>query len=52
MAFLDGKDFVSPEHIMKIVKPVLGHRIILSYEASIDNLKSDQVAYEIAEGQI
>lgn len=52
MAFLDGKDFVSPEHIMKIAKPVLGHRIILSYEASIDNLRSDQVAHEIAEGQI
>ncbi|MDD0854618.1 AAA family ATPase [Halobacteriovorax sp. GB3] len=52
MAFLDGKDYVAPEHILKIVKSVLGHRILLSYEATIDDIKADQVAMEIAQGQI
>ncbi|MCK5072173.1 MAG: AAA family ATPase [Bacteriovoracaceae bacterium] len=49
MAFMDGKDFVSPEHLFKIIPSVLGHRIILTYEASIDNIKGGEVAMEIAQ---
>lgn len=49
MAFLEGKDFVSPEHLLKIVPDVLGHRIILTYEASIDQIKSRDLALRIAE---
>lgn len=49
IAYMDNKDFVSPEHILKIVPGVLGHRLILTYEASIDNLKGSQVAKKIAE---
>jgi len=52
MAFMDGKDYVAPEHILKIVPSVLGHRIILSYEATIDNIKADQVALEIAQNLV
>jgi MoxR-like ATPase len=48
MAFMDGKDFVSPEHILKIVPSVLGHRMILTYEATVDNLNSRTIALEIA----
>lgn len=48
MAFKDDKDFVTPEHIMRIVPDVMGHRIILSYEANIDNLKSRDVATKVA----
>ena len=44
MAFMDNKDFVSPDHVMKVVPSVLGHRIIMSYEASLDNLDSRVVA--------
>ena len=28
-AFLDGSDFVSPEHVLSISKAVLGHRVLL-----------------------
>lgn len=49
MAFLEGKDFVSPEHLLKIVPDVLGHRILLTYEASIDQIKSRDLALRIAE---
>jgi len=52
MAFLDGKDFVSPEHVLKIVPGVLGHRLILSYEATIDNFKGADVALKIAKSLI
>lgn len=52
MAFMDGKDFVSPDQILKIVPSVLGHRMILSYEASIDNFKGSDVALKIAKSLV
>ena len=45
---MDGKDFVSPEHILSIVPSVLGHRIIPSYEAQIDKLNTRNIAAAIA----
>jgi MoxR-like ATPase len=49
MAFMEGKDFVTPEHILKIVPSVLGHRILLTYEASVDNIKGRDVAGQVAQ---
>ncbi len=49
MAFLEGKDFVTPEHVMKIAPAILGHRILLTYEASVDNLNPRSIAREIAQ---
>jgi MoxR-like ATPase len=48
IAFMEGKDYVAPEHILKIVPSVLGHRMILSYEASIDNIQGHDLALKIA----
>jgi MoxR-like ATPase len=47
-AFMDGKDFVSPEHILSVVPAILGHRIIPSYEAQIDKLNTRNLAAAIA----
>lgn len=47
-AFMDGKDFVSPEHLMSIVPSVLGHRVIPSYEAQIDKLNTRNLVATIA----
>jgi len=47
-AMMAGRDFVTPEDIIKISPSVLGHRIILSYEAQVDQIKSNQVISEIA----
>lgn len=47
-AFMDGKDFVSPDHILSIVPSVMGHRIIPSYEAQIDKLNTRNLAAAIA----
>ncbi len=52
MAFMEGKEFVTPDHILKIVPSVLGHRLILSYEAAIDNFKSTDVALKIAKSLV
>lgn len=47
-AFMDGKDFVSPDNILSIVPSVMGHRIIPSYEAQIDKLNTRNLAAAIA----
>ncbi len=47
-AFMDGKDYVSPEHILSIVPSVLGHRVIASYEAQIDKLNTKNLVASIA----
>lgn len=52
MAFMEGKEFVTPDHVLKIVPSVLGHRMILSYEAAIDNYKGSDVALKIAKSLV
>ncbi len=47
-AFMDGKDFVSPEHILSIVPSVMGHRVIPSYEAQIDKINTRHMVATIA----
>ena len=41
-AWLDGRDFVTPEDIQIIAPDVLRHRIILSYEAEADGITPDR----------
>ncbi len=47
-AFMAGKDYVSPEEVMAIVPDVLGHRIILTYEATIDQMNTRNISLKIA----
>ncbi|MCF8058178.1 MAG: AAA family ATPase [Bacteriovoracaceae bacterium] len=47
-AFMEGSDFVSPEHVLKVVPEVIGHRMILSYEATLDKMDERDIALEIA----
>lgn len=51
-AFMAGKEFVSPEHILSIVEGVLGHRVLLTYEAIIDKIDVKKLVYEIASEQV
>jgi len=48
-AWLNGRDFVSPDDIQAVVHNVLRHRIILSYEAQADGITKDQVISRIVE---
>lgn len=52
VAFLDGSDFVSPDHILKVVPQVLGHRVLLSYEAQIDNLDVRKIVTDLGEKMV
>ena len=46
-AWMDGKDFVSPDNIRAIVHDCLRHRLILSYDANADGVTTDKVLDEI-----
>jgi len=46
-AFLRGKDHVSPVDIALVIKDVLRHRIILSYEAEAMNITTDDIISKI-----
>jgi MoxR-like ATPase len=43
VAAIDGRDFVIPEDIKKVVTPVLRHRILLSPEREMEGLSTDTV---------
>ncbi len=42
-AWLQGKDYVSPDDIQAVAKEVLRHRIILSFEAEANDISADDV---------
>lgn len=42
-AWLQGRDFVSPDDVRAIAHDVLRHRILLTFEAEADGVNSDQV---------
>lgn len=46
-AFLRGRGYVTADDIKSIAYHVLRHRLILSYEAEAENLKSDDVIKEV-----
>ncbi len=48
IAYMDGKDYVSPDHLMRIIPDVLGHRILMTYEAEIDGITGRDAAIKIA----
>jgi len=46
-AWLNDRDFVTPEDIQTIAPDVLRHRIILSYEAEAEGVTTDQCVEEL-----
>ena len=46
-AWLDQRDFVSPDDIQAIAFDVLRHRVILSYEAEADGITPDNFIHEL-----
>ncbi|SNS39428.1 MoxR-like ATPase [Belliella buryatensis] len=47
IAAIDGRDFVIPEDIKKVVTPALRHRILLSPEREMEGMSTDTVIYGI-----
>jgi len=46
-AWLDGRDFVTPEDIQSMAFDVLRHRLLLNYEAEASGLTTDDVIREL-----
>ena len=46
-AWLQGRDFVSPDDVQEIYVDVLRHRILLSYEAEADGWTADQILQKL-----
>jgi MoxR-like ATPase len=51
MAWLNGRDFVTPDDIKAVAAPTLRHRLILRPEALLDGLKVDEVVRSLL-GQV
>ena len=49
MAYLRGKEYVSPVDVALIVKELMRHRIVLSYEAEADGVSADAVIEKVIE---
>jgi len=47
LAALNGRDFVIPDDVKRLVPPILRHRLVLAANAEIDGLTSDKVLGEI-----
>jgi MoxR-like ATPase len=47
ISYLRGKTFVTPVDVAMIAKNVLRHRIVLSYEAELENISQDDIVDEI-----
>ncbi|TDT71843.1 MoxR-like ATPase [Hypnocyclicus thermotrophus] len=46
-AYISGRDYVSLEDIREVAYDILRHRIILSYEAEVDNITVENVVADI-----
>lgn len=46
-AFLKGKEFVTPSDIASVIKELMRHRIVLSYEAEAEGVTTDELIEKI-----
>jgi MoxR-like ATPase len=47
LAWLNGDDFVTPEHVQRVAKRVIGHRLVLSLQAQAQGMTGEQVVEEL-----
>lgn len=52
LAGLRGRDFVIPDDIKELARPILRHRIILRPEAEVEGLSVDRVLTGLLDGQV
>jgi MoxR-like ATPase len=48
-AYINGKDFVTPHDVASVVKSVLRHRIVLSYEGQANDITTDFIIQKVLE---
>ena len=48
-AFMNNRDYVTPDDIKEVANDVLNHRIILNFEAEVDGITSSEIIRQILE---
>ena len=48
-AFMNNRDYVTPDDIKEVASDVLNHRIILNFEAEVDGITSTEIIKQILE---
>ena len=46
-AFIEGRDYVTPDDVKKVATPVLAHRLVLESKARYSGVTGEDVVYEI-----
>jgi MoxR-like ATPase len=49
MAYMRGKDFVTPVDVAYIAKDLMRHRIVLTYEAEAEGITTDEIIQKVLE---
>jgi MoxR-like ATPase len=49
-AYIEGRNYVTPDDVKAIARDVLRHRVIITYEAEAEELNSDRIIDRILEG--
>src|SRR5690606_10718049 len=49
LAWLQGQEFVLPQHVQQVAPNILRHRIVLSFEAEAAGVTADQVIARLLE---
>lgn len=49
VALLDGRDYVVPDDVRAMAKPLLRHRLILNFEADAQRVTADHIVHQILE---
>ena len=47
LAWLDNRDYVSPEDVQQLAHEILRHRVLLNYQAEMDGVNTDAVIDEL-----
>jgi MoxR-like ATPase len=49
-AYIEGRNYVTPDDVKAIARDVLRHRVIITYEAEAEELTSDNIIERVLEG--
>ena len=49
LAAINGRDFITPEDIKKVARPILAHRVILTPEREMEGLTAEKVVEQLIE---
>lgn len=51
VAVMDGRDYVTPDDIKGVIKPVLRHRLLMSPDVELEGYKTDDLIEEITQSE-